>query len=1091
MLEKPTPSEDPPAAARYWLQDQPPDLNAPGGDAFAVSPLVDRLAKLVKASPAPFTLSLSGSWGIGKSTIAEALIKRVREQPNAMKACLVDAWSEDIEHLRRTLAIAVGAELRSGDEHREAVAAEIDEPVGLARAVTKSTADFALPETWREMVQRPQRLLAAVLAIEVMVLIALFLAANDAGKPFVPIVTGLLGATLTAAVLKTDLIFRFQNLTETKAPAAESVHMAREFAKAVSGENAESKERVLVVVDNLDRLPGADALRALAEIRSLVEIKGSRCVFLIPVDRTAFAGHIQSALSLDDLSAKDYLDKFFNLDVLLTQPEPLDVRDWATEQARPLFGEEVTDEELAAAVQTVASMAGGSPRAVKRIINGVSTRLRMLDESVSPPPTLAQLALIEGLIVRFPELVAWLESEPRNFSDLRATLADASRLEGHDKALADVPGLSPQRREALRTVLVRNGDIAMSPGLTRLVMALREDRAWKGIPEPQAIREALENGEPEAYSLALDAIDEDLRATAIARSVAWIDRSVPAFPRDAMTNLIAIADKIDTYPTAAEALRPTAVRVVLLADQANQNRTTEALARFVLDPAHPIARRAELAAAFGALVAPGEGEEVQDRTVTSGVLLALRLGSSDVPPKQLVAVRTQLSGYSDDDVSFAWEPEVDLNLVTGPVAAANAKRLTSHDMLEAVDPPTDRVISRMITFAEAGGTEPTLAELATALTTQLGASTATLTPEAVECLGRMSEVLATTTGTEIDALASALATSTRGVRGDLLIVALDLEVPAAIRATLAAAAEAWLAMPAVEVPEAKRLLDAHGPALMDDGINYVTALATQWVNRGVQGFAALALELIPETAPQALIGALAGGGAGDAYPIRVAEAADLIGTDGDGHLTALVAQAAVWVATSATEPTLTALAPALLALQGAGVDCSPIHDAFQNRLETQSLATADLLLMAQVVMAWESARVVIPAALSTTVTSRMVAVAVVDADAAQWAARKTKGSQPARLLMVEVIKDAAIPVQEAVAAADATYGAFRHHEDVGSALVARAAVTSDEGQARQLLEQAVRWNRPRADRTEFDANLTTIGTALPGVDDLVTELRKQ
>lgn len=630
----------------------------------------------------------------------------------------------------------------------------------------------------------------------------------------------------------------------------------------------------------------------------------------------------------------------------------------------------------------------------------------------------------------------------------------------------------------------------MSPGLIRLVMALREDRAWKGIPEPQAIREAPENGEPEAYNLALDAIDDDLRATAIARSVAWIDRSVPAFPRDAMTNLIAIAETIDNYPTAAEALCPTAVRVVLLADQANQNRTSEALARFILDPAHPSPRRAELAAAFGALVAPAEGEEGQDRTVTSGVLLALRLGSSDIPAKQLVVVRTQLSGYSDDDISFAWEPEVDLNLVSGPVAAANAKRLAGHDMLEAVDPPTDRVISRMISFAEANGTEPTLAELSTALTTQLGASTAALTPEAVEYLGRMSEVLATTTGTEIDALASALATSTRGVRGDLLIVALDLEVSAAIRATLAAAAEAWLAMPTVEVPEAKRLLAVHGHALMDDGIDYVSALATQWVNRGVQGFAALAVELIPETAPQALIGTLAGGGAGDAYPTRVAEAVEMIGTDGDGHLTALVAQAAVW-AMSATAPTLTALAPALLALRDAGVDCSPIHGAFQNRLETQSFATADLLLMAQVVIAWDSAGVVIPAALSTTVTSRMVAVAVVDADAAQWAARKTKGSQPARLLMVEVIKDAAIPLQEAVAAADATYGAFRHHEDVGSALVARAAVTSDEVQARQLLEQAVRWKRPRADRTEFDANLTTIGTALPGVDDLVTELRKQ
>ena len=217
---------------------------------------------------------------------------------------------------------------------------------------------------------------------------------------------------------------------------------------------------------------------------------------------------------------------------------------------------------------------------------------------------------------------------------------------------------------------------------------------------------------------------------------------------------------------------------------------------------------------------------------------------------------------------------------------------------------------------------------------------------------------------------------------------------------------------------------------------------------------------------------------------------NLIGTDGDGHLTALVEQVAGWVAGTATVPTLTALAPALLAFQGASVDCSPIHDALQSRLGTQSFATADLLLMAHVVMSWDAAAVAIPVALSTTVTTRMVAVAVVDAEAAQWAARKTRGSQPARRLVVDAIKDPTTPVEMAVSAAAATHGVLRHHQDVGSALVARAAATSDEGQARQLLEEAVRWDRPRADRTEFDSNLTTIATALPGLDRLVTELRK-
>jgi hypothetical protein len=38
----------------------------------------------------------------------------------------------------------------------------------------------------------------------------------------------------------------------------------------------------VVVVDNLDRLSGADAMIALSQIRAFVEIEDSRCIFSSP-----------------------------------------------------------------------------------------------------------------------------------------------------------------------------------------------------------------------------------------------------------------------------------------------------------------------------------------------------------------------------------------------------------------------------------------------------------------------------------------------------------------------------------------------------------------------------------------------------------------------------------------------------------------------------------------------------------------------------------------------------------------------------------------------------------------------------------------
>lgn len=85
-----------------------------------------------------------------------------------------------------------------------------------------------------------------------------------------------------------------------------------------------------MIVDNLNRLTSRDALQALSQIRSFVEMPDSRCLFLIPVDRRALTRHLAAALDeRNEGAATDYLSKFFNLDLDLTDPEASDLRDWA------------------------------------------------------------------------------------------------------------------------------------------------------------------------------------------------------------------------------------------------------------------------------------------------------------------------------------------------------------------------------------------------------------------------------------------------------------------------------------------------------------------------------------------------------------------------------------------------------------------------------------------------------------------------------------------------------------------------------------------------------------------------------------------
>ena len=115
------------------------------------------------------------------------------------------------------------------------------------------------------------------------------------------------------------------------------------------------------------------------------------------------------------------------------------------------------------------------------------------------------------------------------------------------------------------------------------------------------------------------------------------------------------------------------------------------------------------------------------------------------------------------------------------------------------------------------------------------------------------------------------------------------------------------------------------------------------------------------------------------------------------------------------------------ALQNGAVDCEPILDALQSRVETPGMSAADLLTVCRVLATWDAEEIAIPAALAASMTKRMAAVGVVDGPAAKWSARKTKGSADARLLLVAVIKDPAVPLAAVLDAVSSTAGVFRRN----------------------------------------------------------------
>ena len=1063
-----------------WLTDESLDLAV--SDAFDVSAFVDRLADLVEAGDPPFTVSLSGSWGLGKSTVAEGLMARVKSR--GIPGVLIDAWTEDVEHLRRTLAIAVGAELRGGPEHREAVADEIDAAVHLSRTETlPPKPELRLLESLRDMRRRPE-VFVWLVAVDLS-----FLFLTLASAAWFPAATGafstVLGASLVFTALQTGLFIRIEAASQSRAPAHESVETAKRFSALVTNGGDETPEKVLVVVDNLDRLQGSDALRALAEIRALVEIKGSRAIFLIPIDRAALARHIEPSLGpnhaesarssadpaqADGLAAKDYLEKFFNLDLLLTRPEVLDLRQWALDEARKVLP--ASDEtDLVTAVQVVASAANGSPRSVKRIINGVSSRNRLIDPKFAPVPSLTQLALVEGLLTQYPEVISWLGRDPREFIAYRAGVADEAATPDPS------PPLTPEREQQLRSYLFANSEIILTATLIRTVMSLRQDRVWQGVSDPGPIQDALDIGQPEALRSAIDVIDVDERALAVRRSVSYIERSVPRFPRDAVTNLVAIGDIISEYPDAAKVMHPMAVQAFRAADDTNRRRITRPLASFLLGAGYAHPQLADLATKFGTTLASANAQT----EVTEGLVWAIREAGPHLTDDQIAVAREALKGIDDDLLAPLFEAPVDRRLVEGPVAALYLGRLTAWDATSD-QAPIQRAIERLQALVDAGWNDPTsMRQIAARATTQIPSL-----PDDGErhrsLDGIVTLVRSAPAGDEVDQLATSLVGAPGSFDPPSRVASLlYLPVRAAAKPTIDTGITTWLR--SVRPDFAERLVIGHRDALIGFGYDVTPVLTSRWVGGEGRQWAELAAELASGADPELLTTSLAG--TSDAtYPGLVAEAAGIAEARKD--LSAAEALSADIVVRCETLPaaTLENLGDTLTSLRRTGADLSSIIAALETRIGTDPAVGP----LTHSVRRLHEHGIKEMRRLSKPLAARGSAAGGVELKDTEWLVRSSGGTSEARHVLIRAIESGSIaqvcPVVDAVA------DPLHRHAEVRLALTRRASSGVSEEEATMLLNSALPWKMPgAADLLDYRHALTEVAKQWPSTTDLVNRLQ--
>ncbi|MCV0377591.1 P-loop NTPase fold protein, partial [Microbacterium sp.] len=622
----------------------------------------------------PFAVSLSGSWGVGKSAIAREAVTRLRDR--GIRCVFIDAWTLDVDHLRRHLVIEVGAALRTGSsgdlpdkDDRKAVADKIDSAASqttiqdAARVELRGLGDIA-----RQIGDTPMTLVAILAVVAALLAIAYRTHGLD---PFLLTIAGVL-----ALALMTTYVVRLSTPSRSRAPAASEVLLADEFREIVSAAprrkfiigRAEPRQ-VVIVVDNLDRLTGRDALAALSQIRGLLEIDGSRCLFLIPIDRHRLEEHLRGELKRDTAAA-DYLEKFFGLDLALTQPQPVDLRRWATKRAHRIAPAEADDIELARMADVVTAATDRSPRMIVRVLNGAMSRHRVVSR-MGRSLTLPQAALIEGVLLLANGRLAHLEKDPRSLIDLRRALVE--RWPDADKALANFFGVSvgegssmPAQAIRLAQFLRSTAHVPLAWEDVRIALALRKNRLWATVPDWETFAGPLEEGEVDAFAEALrDRSDRDSVVASSVEALIDLGRSFRT-----LVGLPVVAPHIGTDTPRAATLRALAIEF-LAEDEWGFSRLTEDASHFLFEDAGETAPNltSKLVAATTAASTPH----------SRGVVRALLLLRSKLSEADLDKVRKQLATWSHDELQPLFEEPTGTTFIEGPVAESMIATLESWD----------------------------------------------------------------------------------------------------------------------------------------------------------------------------------------------------------------------------------------------------------------------------------------------------------------------------------------------------------------------------------------------------------------------------
>ena len=353
-----------------FLSDQPLRADKKQQIRFGHLGLIDNIRNIVSTCPTPFTIGLFGKWGTGKTTILGTLKDEFHASEIAV--VIIDAWKHEGDALRRTFLQDTINQLQDKQGKKQYLDKDVKLSENLRIPISR-TFHSAIKIDYSLL--RPLLIFSALL-IGVGILISFFSPTNLGTY-----ISTVLGGSFVIGIL---LWFLQQSVTtETETRVTDRFQDPQEFETEFKTIIKKvTAEKLLIIIDNLDRVSCDTAIELLSTIKTFLE--QDKTIFLIACDAEAIKRHLETSHGLNSdgsvgssvFDGDEYLRKFFN--GYLVIPEFIDTELYS-------YTDDLLDEsnlhapDRQAVAYVIIKAFRDNPRQIKQFINTLISHLLLAE----------------------------------------------------------------------------------------------------------------------------------------------------------------------------------------------------------------------------------------------------------------------------------------------------------------------------------------------------------------------------------------------------------------------------------------------------------------------------------------------------------------------------------------------------------------------------------------------------------------------------------------------------------------------------------------------------------------------------------------